>query len=123
MSIFFTLVWRWPACESEDMGENRARSQIECHIEPFDLHSAYFDGANWVFMETWHRFREDTTAYFERHISYPGFLGLVGLVDGRIVGMGFGTHSERGQWWHDKVAEQVGAKHSALQDAWVLTEL
>ena len=51
------------------------------------------------------------------------FIGYVAVMNEKIVGTAFGTASRAGQWWHDKVAKQVGRNHKALKNAWVLTEL
>ncbi|MGJ3239619.1 MAG: N-acetyltransferase family protein [Anaerolineae bacterium] len=61
--------------------------------------------------------------FFRSHMRRPGYAGLLAKVDDKIVGLAFGSTSMPGQWWHERVASQVGHEHPALQDAWVLTQL
>lgn len=76
-----------------------------------------------VYAAVWGRNWQDSMSFFRKYTHYPHFKGYVARVDNRIVGMGFGTQSLPGQWWHDKVAARVGQQHPALQEAWILTEL
>lgn len=93
-------------------------------IAPFDIDSPYFEGAVQVYAQTWSYPWGTAHSYFMRYAgTFPDFRGYVAMTDDRIVGMGFGTRSLPGQWWHDRVATQVGITHASLQDAWVLTEL
>lgn len=80
------------------------------------------DAAN-VYQLVWDRDPEDSLIFFRKYARFPHFRGYVARVNGLVVGTVFGTASLPGQWWHDKVAEQVGASHPSLQHAWVLTEL
>lgn len=89
----------------------------------FNYHSSLLYEAVQVYCEVWERNKEDSLMFFQRYARYGHFLGYVASYNSRVIGMGFGTISESGQWWHDKVAQQVGRAHQALQDAWVLTEL
>lgn len=63
------------------------------------------------------------TSFFTRYAALPDYHGLAALRDGALAGFGFGTRSLPGNWWHDRVAAQVGAEHPALQDAWTLVNL
>ncbi|HLI09786.1 MAG TPA: GNAT family N-acetyltransferase [Ktedonobacteraceae bacterium] len=90
---------------------------------PFDASSPYLAGAVYVYVETWPANEEEIRRLITRYAGYPGFRGYVALLNSEVVGMGFGTQSLPGQWWHDKVAAHVGSKHAALQDAWVLVDL
>lgn len=76
-----------------------------------------------VYAETWDRPPDDAYAFITHQARYPDFVGFLAEEDGAPVGMGFGTRSEPGQWWHDHVGARVGEDHPALQNAWVLTEL
>ena len=105
------------------LSDMEAMGTTEITLDRFSPGSAHFDGAVRVFRETWRRDPRAAEEFFLRHGDYPDFRGIVALVDARVVGMGFGTRSLPGQWWHDHVAAQVGEDHPALQDAWVLTEL
>ena len=92
-------------------------------ILPYDEHSPLLYHAARVYATVWSRSEDDGVLFFRRYARQSGFCGFVARVDLRVVGMVFGTASVAGQWWHDKVAEQIGDKHPALQNAWVLTEL
>lgn len=76
-----------------------------------------------VYAAVWGRNWQDSMSFFRKYAHYPHFYGYVAQHERSIVGMGFGTQSLPGQWWHDKVTAHLGAGHPALQDAWVLTEL
>lgn len=92
-------------------------------LQPFGYHSPLFYDAVAIYCAVWERDEEDSTLFFRRYARMTDFIGYVALVGKQSVGIGFGTLSENGQWWHDKVADQVGSEHPALQNAWVLTEL
>lgn len=76
-----------------------------------------------IYQIVWDRDPEDSQIFFRKYARFPHFRGYIARINGITVGTIFGTASLPGQWWHDKVAEQVGEQHPALQDAWVLTEL
>ncbi|MGB7339327.1 MAG: GNAT family N-acetyltransferase [Phototrophicaceae bacterium] len=92
-------------------------------IQAFDDKSSYFRDAVDVYCSVWQRNYDDSAVFFKRYTQIADFIGYVAIVDNKVVGIAFGTVSQNGQWWHDKVAEQVGKKHPALQNTWVLTEL
>jgi ribosomal protein S18 acetylase RimI-like enzyme len=45
------------------------------------------------------------------------------MVDGAVIGVGFGACAEAGHYWYDAIAERVGADCLALQEPWNLVEL
>lgn len=90
---------------------------------PFNYQSSLLYDAVNVYCQVWGRKKEDSLMFFRKYVRYSHFIGYVASHKGNIIGMGFGTISEKGQWWHDKVVEQVGKNNLALKDAWVLTEL
>jgi ribosomal protein S18 acetylase RimI-like enzyme len=92
-------------------------------IIPYHYRSPLMQEAVRIYVQVWHRDPEDSLVFFRKYAQMEHFHGFVAQLDGNIVGMAFGTESKDGQWWHDKVAAQIGAKHPTLQDAWVLTEL
>jgi ribosomal protein S18 acetylase RimI-like enzyme len=100
-----------------------APQELQPGIVPFTPGSQLGEAATQVFARTWGRTFHDSLEFITRQSRYPDFHGLVALVGGEVVGMVFGTRSEPGQWWHDRVAAHVGAENPALHDAWVLTEL
>lgn len=76
-----------------------------------------------VYNEYIHGDLEHQEHFFRNHMRRAGYVGLVARVNTHVIGVAFGSLSLAGQWWHDKVATHVGAKHPALQSAWVLTQL
>ena len=96
----------------------------DVRLAPFNHNSRYFEDAVRVYMAVFgDNSYSGSLIFFDRYSHYPHFQGLVAVVKRQVVGMAFGTQSLSGQWWHDKVAEQVGVEHPALHNAWVLTEL
>lgn len=85
--------------------------------------SPHLNDAIEMFAKTWDRPVEPARDFFIQQLQQPGLLGYVALDRDRVIGLGFGTAARPGQWWFDTVANQVGASHPALQDAWVLVEL
>ncbi|MCI0710402.1 MAG: GNAT family N-acetyltransferase [Chloroflexi bacterium] len=93
-------------------------------IVNFYQHSERFLDAVRVYQTVFQDFNFAGSVQFVRkYTGYPHFHGLLALDGDQAVGVAFGTKSEDGQWWHDKVAEQIGRDHPALQNAWVLIEL
>ncbi len=92
-------------------------------IIAFAAGSPLLDGAVQVYTRTWAREWVPARSFIARYAGYADFRGFVAMRDDAVVGMGFGARSEPGQWWHKRVAAQIGADHPALHDAWVLVEL
>jgi ribosomal protein S18 acetylase RimI-like enzyme len=92
-------------------------------IIPYHYRSHLLQDAVRIYVETWKRNREESLVFFRNYAQLEHFYGFVARVDEHVVGVAFGVESKEGRWWHDKVAEQIGADHPALQEAWVLTEL
>ena len=92
---------------------------------PFAEDNHLLDQAVRVYTTIWrHREYHSSLGFFTKYARIEGFVGLVAVTkQNQVVGMGFGTKSATGQWWHDKVAQRMGINHPALQDAWVLIEL
>ena len=60
------------------------------------------------------------------HARRPGFRALAATdAAGRMIGMAYGYHSERGQWWHDAVAAAISpeAYRRYLVDSFELVEI
>lgn len=90
----------------------------------FDANSPYFDAAVAIYSEyATHGEPQTHRVFFLEHSARADYIGLVVQMDSKIVGVTFGSRSRPSNWWHEKVAEQVGDDHPALQDAWVLTQL
>ena len=103
---------------------NAATTPTPFTLEPFDASSPTFDEVIRVYLEVFGGEEEGVREFISRYATtLPDWRGYVARVGERVAGMGFGTRSLPGQWWHDKVAEQIGAEHPALQDAWVLVDL
>jgi GNAT superfamily N-acetyltransferase len=99
-------------------------SEASLTLEPFTVESTLMDNVVDARVQIFEGERQQIYDFITRYATaYPDFHGLAALIDGRVVGIGFGTRFVVGNWWCDKVAAQVGAGHSALQDAWVLVEL
>ena len=96
---------------------------MDIKIVPYDCQSMYFYDALRIYCIVWGREHDDSLIFFRNYGRLPDFRGYVALVHNHAVGFAFGTRSENGQWWHDKVAQHVGQGHRALQEAWVLTEI
>jgi len=82
-----------------------------------------FDAAVRLYCAIWPDDAVGITAFFTRYAGLLDYHGLAALRDGRLVGFGFGVRSLPGNWWHDRVAEQVGSEHPALRGAWCLVDL
>ena len=76
-----------------------------------------------LYRATWPDGADAVTAFFTSHAAMLDYHGLVAVRDERLAGYGFGVRSLPGQWWHDRVAEQIGPEHPALRDAWLLVSL
>ena len=99
-------------------------SETSLTLEPFTAESTIMSKVVDARVQIFGGERQQIYDFIKRYaMIYPDFHGLAALIDGRVVGMGFGTRFVAGNWWCDKVAAQVGAGHPALQDAWVLVEL
>lgn len=85
--------------------------------------SLYFDEVVQIYTDFSARDPEDSAYNFRTYMQYPHYVGLIAVLERRAVGFAFGTRSQLGQWWHDRVAAEVGARNRALRGAWVLTEL
>lgn len=92
-------------------------------LHAFDAASPLLHHAVDIYAQVWERSVEDSLLFLRKHTRQKYFKGFVACVDETPVGMVFGTISQTGQWWHDKVAMHVGRHHPALQQAWMLTEL
>lgn len=96
---------------------------MSIELRPLHPRSWLLQEAVRVYCTVWERAAPASLAFFRAQARLPLFLGCIALDNGRGVGFAFGTASLPGQWWHDTVAEHVGAQHPALQEAWVLTEI
>lgn len=97
---------------------------MQIRLEPLTPTSPHLDDAVRVYADTWRRNHDRAREFIVDYgTQQPDFYGFVALDDLLVVGMAFGTRSQPGQWWHDKVAAKLGPDHDALRCAWVLTEL
>lgn len=95
-------------------------------IVPMQVDSPLFDGALYVYTQTWNQPWDYAYNFFLRcALFYPDYRAFVAVKapDQEVIGFGFGTRTQAGQWWHDQVSEQLGHDNPALQNAWILTEL
>ena len=102
-------------------------------IEPMPLHGPLFEGAITVYGAA---FAEPPYSDDERagevqrrirdvHSRRAAFRGFVAVEAGRVLGMIYGYHGARGQWWHDTVANQLGRATATdwLSDSYELVEV
>jgi GNAT superfamily N-acetyltransferase len=93
-------------------------------LEPFDAASPHFDEVVHIYLEAFGGEEDAIRAFIARYANtLPDWRGYVALIGADVAGMGFGTRSLPGQWWHDRVAAEIGSGHLTLQDAWVLVDL
>lgn len=91
-------------------------------LETFDATSSNFEPAVRLYAKTWGHAMPPSLAFIGRYAVDAGFRGRVAKLGSKVVGMGFGTDAYSGNWWYDKVCEEIGL-HPLLTDAWVLVEL
>lgn len=58
---------------------------------------------------------EWTVSPWDRHRSRPGYRLVLAREDGRLIGFAWGYTGERGQYWSDLIARELGARI----DGWV----
>jgi len=98
-------------------------------IQPLALSSSALDGVIALYNAVWGKSgagAASADAQIRRHASYPGFKAVVALArDGRAVGFAYGYTDTPGQWWHERVAEQLGVERTAreLTGSFCVTEL
>ena len=100
-----------------------AEHDLDIDVAAFALGSPRLEDAVRIYATVFHQEWEPSLHLFEEQGGRRDFHGRVAVVDGTVVGMGFGARAEPGHWWYDGIADQVGADHPALQDAWNLVEL
>ena len=97
---------------------------LPLQLEPFRPSSAHLHGVGRVYQEAlaldWEAEQPGLLHYFER---LPDFVGRVALVQGEVVGVGWGTRTLPGEWLFERAASQLGRDHAALQEAWLLNVL
>jgi len=96
------------------------------HFAPLTPGTPRFADAVRLYLTIWPGDTQSITDFFTRYAALPEYHGLAAVPDGaeeELAGFGFGTRSLPGNWWHERVAAQVGAEHPALQDAWTLVDL
>lgn len=96
---------------------------MEIELLAFDYHSSLLYDAVQVYCTVWKREKDNSTIFFRSYAQQANFVGYVACLNSQIVGFAMGTASNRGQWWHNKVAKNIGINHPALDNAWVLVEL
>lgn len=113
------------AGHDDDKGGKRA----SIAIQPLDLTAPALDGAIALYNAVWGKSgagAASADAQIRRHASYPGFKGVVAIgPDGRTVGFAYGYTDTPGQWWHERVAENLGVERTAreLTGSFCVTEL
>lgn len=92
-------------------------------LVPFTRTSPLLSEAVNIYVATWGHSRDASYQFIFQYAGFEGFAGRLATVEGRAVGMGFGVHAVRGNWWVDTVVGALGVNHPAVQDAWTLVEL
>jgi GNAT superfamily N-acetyltransferase len=93
-------------------------------LHTFGIDGPFLDGIAAVYAQVLHLNWETEYPGFQHYArTFPDFCGFMALVTGEVVGVGWGTHTQPGEWLYDRVAAQIGGEHSALQDAWLLNIL
>lgn len=97
----------------------------ECTLETFSANTALLVDAVRVHTRVSHKGWAGSYHFFKRAAEASGFQGLVALVEDDVVGTGFGYRAQAqfGNWWYEKVADQLGPYNPVLQDAWQLVTL
>ncbi len=97
----------------------------ECTLEIFSADTNLLVDAVRVHTKASHKGWAGSYHFFKRAQEAAGFRGLVALVEENVVGTGFGYRAQArfGNWWYEKVAEQLGEDNPVLQDAWQLVTL
>lgn len=120
----FRRVWTEVATPVKNETGTRAQQPVRLELWPYAAQTPLLEAALAVYARVWpERDREMAREGFTRYAGYDAFHGLVALVNGEPVGVGYGARSYPGIPWHDLVAPVLGAEHPALQDAWRLVEL
>lgn len=103
-------------------------------IRDIPVHGPLFEGAMAVYGEAFaqppysdlDRGQEIRLRLKDTHCRRKGFRLLVATAHaGRVVGMAYGYHGERGQWWHDTVIQRVQPETASdwFGDSYELVEL
>lgn len=97
----------------------------ECTLETFSASIDLLVNAVRIHTKVTHKGWAGSYHFFKRAEEALGFQGLVALVEDKVVGTGFGycVQAQFGNWWYEKVVEQLGADNPVLQDAWQLVTL
>jgi len=90
----------------------------------FGMDGPYLDGIASVYAQALNLDWKAEYAGFRHYVqTFPEFQGRVAVVGGEVVGIGWGTRTQPGEWLYDRVAVQIGSDHQVLQDAWLLNTL
>ena len=103
-------------------------------IQPLPTEGPLFEGAIRVYAEAFARppYRDSDRGgevrqrMVEQHRAYPRFRSFCALHStGQVVGMTYGYHGARGQWWHDAVAAAFSVEQRAywLRSSFELCEV
>jgi ribosomal protein S18 acetylase RimI-like enzyme len=102
-------------------------------IQPLPLDGPLFDGAVRVYGDAFaeppyldpDRGAEVRDRLRTTHSKRRGFRALAAIDGPNVVGMAYGYHGEKGQFWHDAVARRLGREGEArwLDDAYELVEI
>ncbi len=93
-------------------------------LHPLVLEESFLEAMACVYEEALNLKWEDefpgVLAYVDR---FPDFHGVLASVESEVVGVGWGTRTQPGEWLYDRVVAQIGSDHAVLQDTWLLNVL
>lgn len=76
--------------------EESSAKKLAFSLAPFDGSSRYLSDAVKVYVSNWGHDSEEITQFIGKYSTYPDFRGLVALVEGDVIGSGFGHRSFMG---------------------------
>jgi GNAT superfamily N-acetyltransferase len=97
---------------------------VSVHLEPFGPEGPHLEAIARIYREALGLDREAEWGMLRDYSArWSEFRGLLAVVEGEVVGVGWGTRTGPGEWLHDRIVERAGADHPALADAWLLNLL
>jgi ribosomal protein S18 acetylase RimI-like enzyme len=78
-----------------------------------------------LYSEVWGGNPEDFSGQFNRHMTYPGFHGIVAYDGKEVIGFAYGYTSIPGQFYHELLRKELAKSHQEwwLEDCFEFVEL
>ena len=100
------------------------RSGNDYTLVAYDADSPRVEEATRVYLDVFGGDPAAAADFVRRYAQHPDFRGLLAVdAAGRAIGLAFGHRFFLENWWCARMAEELGAGHPALRDAWVLVDL